>query len=132
MIGATVLFYLLVLNGELGRWDGTALLVGFVSYILYLLYGARDEPPAIEAEYEKFVSRGGTLLGHIALTIIGLAALLGGAKMVVDGAADAARFLGVSELAVGLTVVALGTSLPELATAVAASLQNEGDILVGN
>lgn len=132
MIGLSFMFYVLAFDGELTRWDGGALIVGLLLYTLYLLRGARKEPPVIEAEYQRFVSTGGTLLGHVALTVLGLATLLGGAFFVVSGAADAARFLGVSELAIGLTVVALGTSLPELATAIAASVQNEGDILVGN
>ena len=132
MILATMAFYVLALDQSLQRWDGAILLVGFVAYTLYLLKGARLEPPAIEVEYQKFVPSGGTLSSHILLTVLGLGTLLGGAQMVVSGASEAARFLGISELAVGLTVVAIGTSLPELATAIAASVQDEGDILVGN
>ena len=132
MIGASLIFYLLALNGVLGRWEGGALLVGLVVYIGYLLVGARKGMPVVEEEYRKFLRPGGTVIGHIALTIVGLGILLAGAHFVVNGAAAVAIWLGVSELAVGLTVIALGTSLPELATAVAASVQNEGDILVGN
>lgn len=132
MIFASLAFYIFVLDAELSRWDGLTLLVGFVAYTLYLLESARRESPALEVEYQRFVPAGGTLLGHVLLTIVGLATLLVGAHFVVSGAAVAARVLGISELAVGLTLVALGTSLPELATAVAASVQNEGDILVGN
>jgi len=132
MIFASVAFYVFALDGELSRWDGLTLLAGFVAYTLYLLEGARREPPAIEVEYQRFVPAGGTVLGHLLLTAIGLGTLLAGAHLVVNGAATVARLLGISELAVGLTVVALGTSLPELATSVAASVQDEGDILVGN
>jgi cation:H+ antiporter len=132
MIFASLAFYVFALDSALSRWDGLALLAGFVAYTLYLLEGARRESPAIEVEYQKFVPAGGTLYGHILLTVIGLGTLLAGAHLVVNGAATTARFLGISELAVGLTVVALGTSLPELATAIAASIQDEGDILVGN
>ncbi|KPK81841.1 MAG: hypothetical protein AMS25_04780 [Gemmatimonas sp. SM23_52] len=132
MIFASVAFYVFALDGELSRWDGLTLLAGFVAYTLYLLEGARRESPAIEVEYQRFVPAGGTVLGHLLLTAIGLGTLLAGAHLVVNGAATVARLLGISELAVGLTVVALGTSLPELATSVAASVQDEGDILVGN
>jgi len=132
MIFASLAFYIFALDGELTRFDGLSLLVGFVAYTLYLLEGARRESPAIEVEYQKFVPTGGTLTNHLFLTIIGLTILLFGAHFVVSGASQTARFLGVSELAIGLTVVAIGTSLPELATAIAASVQNEGDILVGN
>jgi cation:H+ antiporter len=132
MIFASLAFYVFALDGNLSRWDGLTLAVGFIAYTLYLLEGARRESPAIEVEYQKFVPAGGTLSGHLILTVVGLGTLLAGAHLVVNGAADAARFLGISELAVGLTVVALGTSLPELATAIAASVQDEGDILVGN
>ncbi len=132
MIFASLAFYIFALNGDLTRFDGLSLLVGFVAYTLYLLEGARRESPAIEVEYQKFVPAGGTLMGHLFLTVVGLGILLGGAHFVVSGASQTARFLGVSELAIGLTVVAIGTSLPELATAIAASVQDEGDILVGN
>jgi len=132
MIFASLAFYVFALDNQLSRWDGLTLLTGFVAYTLYLLEGARRESPAIEVEYQKFVPAGGTLFGHMLLTVIGLGTLLAGAHLVVSGASDVARVLGISELAIGLTVVALGTSLPELATAVAASIQDEGDILVGN
>jgi len=132
MIFATLAFYIFAQDGAISRWDGVSLVVGFIAFTLYLLEGARRESPAIEVEYQKFVPTGGTLTGHLFLTVFGLAILLGGAHFVVSGAATTARFLGISELAIGLTVVAIGTSLPELATAIAASVQDEGDILVGN
>ncbi len=132
MIFAALAFYIFALDGKLSFWDGLSMVAGFIAYTLYLLDGARRESPAIEVEYQRFVPTGGTLTGHLLLTVGGLGALLLGAHMVVTGASDAARFLGISELAIGLTVVAIGTSLPELATAIAASVQDEGDILVGN
>ncbi len=132
MIFASLAFYVFALDRMLSRWDGLALAAGFVAFTLYLLDGARREAPAIEVEYQRFVPAGGNLVGHLLLTVVGLAILLGGAHTVVSSAAQTARWLGISELAIGLTVVALGTSLPELATAVAASVQDEGEILVGN
>ncbi len=132
MIFASLAFYVFALDGQLTRGDGLTLLAGFIAYTLYLLEGARRESPAIEVEYQKFVPAGGSLLNHLLLTMVGLGTLLAGAHLVVNGAATVAAMLGVSQLAIGLTVVALGTSLPELATAVAASVQDEGDILVGN
>ncbi len=132
MIFASLAFYIFALDGKLSFWDGLSMLAGFIAYTLYLLDGARRESPAIEVEYQKFVPTGGTLAGHLLLTVVGLGLLLLGAHMVVTEAAEAARLLGISELAIGLTVVAIGTSLPELATAIAASVQDEGDILVGN
>ncbi len=132
MIGASVLFYLFAMDGGLSRWDGAFFLVGMLLYMLYLMRGARVAPPDVEEEYRKLLVPGGTVIGHIALSTLGLTLLLGGAHFVVSGATAVARWWGVSELAVGLTAVALGTSLPELATAVAAAVQDEGDILVGN
>ena len=131
MIGASFLFYLLALNGNFSRGEGAAFVAVFVAYTLYLLRKARREPPTIEAKYARLISPRGTLPGHIALTILGFVALVGGAYFVVDRATVVAGFLGLSELAIGITLVAVGTSLPELATAVAASVQKEGDILVG-
>ncbi len=132
MIFVTLAFYIFALDLQLTRGDGVFLSVGFIAYTLYVIEGARRESPAVEVGYQKFVPAGGTLAGHIALTIVGLGVLLAGAHMVVTGAEVTARALKISELAIGLTVVALGTSLPELATAIAASVQDEGDILVGN
>lgn len=132
MIGAAFLFYLLALNGELTRLDAAALLIGLAIFVFYLLRDARQEPATVSVEYQKFTAPGGTLVGHIGLTLLGLGTLLVGAHLVVNGGSEVAQRLGVSELVIGLSIVALGTSLPELATAVAASVQDEGDILVGN
>ncbi len=131
MIGAALLFYMLALDGSLSRIDAVVMLVGMVLYTLYLLRGARTGSPIIKEDYRRLVAPGGTVVGHGLLIAIGLGILLGGAHFVVNGATAVALWLGVSKLAVGLTVVALGTSLPELAAAIAASIQDEGDILVG-
>jgi len=69
---------------------------------------------------------------NVVLVVLGIAALIGGARLMVDGGVGLARWLGVSERAIGLTIVAVGTSLPELATSVAAARQRQPDIAIGN
>ena len=104
------------------------LLVGFVSYTVYLLNTAKEEPTAIQVEYEEFLSqRIRPLVAPAALTILGFITLFVGANWVVSGAATSARFFGISELAVGLTLTAWASTLPELFIAVAASRRGEGE-----
>ena len=137
MIGVSVGVYLLALDGLVGRLDGVALVVGLLAYVVWSVRQSRRQPPAVQAEYAaEFGAPAGRGAASPALygvyVVGGLAMLVVGARWLVDGAADLARALGMSELVVGLTVVAAGTSLPEVATSVVASLKGERDIAVGN
>ncbi|MCA8914199.1 MAG: calcium/sodium antiporter [Planctomycetes bacterium] len=110
----------------LDRWKAVILLVT-IAVILFLMFrGSRggDEP----REHTPRRHRAGLVL----LTIFGLAALLVGGKLFVDGAVDAAQRLGIPQLVIGLTVVAVGTSLPELATSIVAIIRGESAISLGN
>ncbi|MDC1141522.1 calcium/sodium antiporter [Planctomycetota bacterium] len=114
----------------LTRWKGALLLCGLGGFLVLMFRAARGgnpEPDTEDAEHEK--SKRGM---QILLIILGLAVLLIGGKFFVDGAVTAATKMGVPKLVIGLTVLAIGTSLPELATSIAAMLKGESDIGLGN
>jgi cation:H+ antiporter len=131
---STVLPFVLILDGRLGRADAGALVAGLVVlafWLTWLGYRSSEFDPmraAVAAELQRRVSTGGATLRLAS----GLAALLAGAQLLVYGAEQAARAVGVSELVIGLTIVAIGTSLPELAVSVAAARKNETDLVLGN
>jgi cation:H+ antiporter len=133
MIGVSLLLWLLAADGAINRLDGLVLvgaLVLFLSLTLMLERRAAvgSVTPAAPAPEQQ---RGG-VLRNLGLLLGGLILLVAGAQWLVDGAVAFARALGVSELIIGLTVVAVGTSLPEIATSVLASLRGEREIAVGN
>ncbi|MDO9600837.1 MAG: calcium/sodium antiporter [Rhodocyclaceae bacterium] len=136
LIGASVLFLLMGQDGHIGLFDGILLFAGIVGYILFALRQSRKESAQIEDEYAQEFGGGEKLGGalplQIALIVAGLAMLVLGSHWLVEGAVAFARLFGVSELIIGLTIVAIGTSLPELATSVVAALRGERDIAVGN
>jgi len=142
MIFVSLLFLGLCYDGKLSRLDGVVLVVIFVGYLYWMGRTAREEPEMQEElkeelqEYEQFVQIAKPSVGAFAmmglLIVGGLAGLVVGSEWLIRGAVSLARALGVSELVIGLTIVAAGTSLPELATSVIASLRGERDISVGN
>ena len=138
MIGVSVLVWLFSLNGLIERWEGVLLFAGIIVYTGFLIYQSRREKDkTVTAEYETEYalheprSWQRTVL-NVVMAIGGLALLVLGARWFVDGAVDLARTLGLSELIIGLTIVAAGTSMPEVATSVVAALRGERDIAVGN
>lgn len=114
-------------DGLLNVFDGALLLVIFTCYILSLIFKAYNENQKEETE-EKQKS----LIATIVLSILGLGAIIWGGDLVVNSASAIAQQLGMSENLVGLTVVAIGTSLPELVTSLVATKKGEVDIAVGN
>jgi len=129
MIGASGLFWLVCLDGYLGRIDGIILLAGLAVFLIWGIMTARkskegkDEIPAPNRE---------KVFWYIFLILIGMVGLLVGAKWVVDSAIFIARQFGLSEVFIGLSIVAVGTSLPELATSVVAGARGEHGISIGN
>lgn len=137
MIGAAVLPLLLGLDGKIGRVDGVLLFAGIVAYIFFAIRQSRKETREVATEYDREFGQGGRMelrqaLIQVGFVIGGLALLVVGAGWLVDGAVAVARSLGLSELIIGLTIIAAGTSLPEVATSVIASLRGDRDIAVGN
>jgi cation:H+ antiporter len=134
MVGASVLVLLMSLDGSLGRPEGAVLFACIVAYTWWTVRTARREGAEIESEYEEAFGQPNDAPVWIQLAQIvgGIALLVVGSGWLVDSASDIARDLGVSDLVIGLTVVAIGTSAPELATSVVAALKGERDIAVGN
>ena len=130
----TSLFIVLMADGmfSLGensftRQDGIVLLLFFLVFIYYLISMMRNKVDADQdtpIKYNKFKSS--------LLTILGIVGIIMGSRFVVDGASTIAEILGVSQRMISLTIVALGTSLPELATSIAATRKGEYDIAIGN
>jgi cation:H+ antiporter len=133
MIGVAFVFALLAFDGNISRFDGMLLFAGALGYSAYTLIQSRREgtPPTAESESENTRPRAPWPL-QVALVVVGLAMLVLGSEWLVNGAVAFAETLGVSELIIGLTIVAAGTSLPEVATSVLASMRGERDIAVGN
>jgi cation:H+ antiporter len=133
MIGVSLLLWLLVADGSLGRLDSLLLLVLLGAFLVATVVVGRRGEPADMAQPATPPDRSPWgVLRNIGLVLGGLILLVAGAQWLVDGAVTFARTLGVSELIIGLTVVAVGTSLPEIATSVLASLRGEREIAVGN
>lgn len=126
MIGITLLLFLMVLNGVLSRWESIALSLILGGYAWFLV---RENRAETEKEPAEKADSKGKLLGFV---FLGFGALVLGARWLVDSAVNIATAFGVSELIIGLTVIAIGTSLPELATSIVAAIRGERDIAVGN
>ena len=133
MLFASGLLFPFAADGRIGRVEGLvflALLAAFLFYLLRVVPG--DEPKTrheLEAELGKVQLGAWAALG---LVVLGLVLLLAGAEALVQGGIAIARKSGVSERIIGLSLVALGTSLPELAASIVAALKKEGDIVLGN
>ncbi|MFO1373196.1 MAG: calcium/sodium antiporter [Agitococcus sp.] len=131
MIYASLIVLLMSIDGQISRIDGVLLFAGIVAYTVFLIKEARREGVAV-VEGADDIEPPQPLWKNAILIIVGLAMLVLGSQWLVDGAVAIAKYFGLSELVIGLTIVAVGTSLPELATSVMASLKGERDIAVGN
>ena len=132
---ATVVLYLLGFDGNISRIDAMIMLVIFAAYLSYLFIGAKKEASLQKAENtdaEENAAKEISLLKASIFTVIGLALIIGGSNFVVNSATAIAKALGLSQRFIGLTIVALGTSLPELFTSVTAALKKNSDIAIGN
>lgn len=138
MIGVSILMLVFGLDGKISRVDGTILVVGCLAYTAFLLYQSRKQSNRTsENEYTQEYGNSptpplGRWLSNLGLIVAGLGLLVLGSRWLVAGAIAIAKAVGVSELVIGLTIVAGGTSLPELATSVIATWRGERDIAVGN
>ncbi|MDH5834396.1 calcium/sodium antiporter [Luteimonas kalidii] len=134
MIGASLLCLVVAFDGRIARWEGGVLLACAIAYILFLVRLARRSPEQVPepSGLDDGASAKPGLLRQCVLMAVGLAMLVGGARLLVRAATEMATSLGLSELIIGLTVVAIGTSLPEIATSVLAALRGERDLAVGN
>ena len=135
LLGGSLLFAALCLMGVIGLWSGVALLAAFAVFIGYTFWrethGLNPAAGNIEKEVEEKQAPGAQWLAWV-LVVAGLGALLWGADMLVDGGVSIARVFGVPEEVLGLTLIALGTSLPELAASVVAAYRGHFDVALGN
>lgn len=133
---ASLLFLVLVWGSALGRIDAVFFLAGLVAYLIWAYWTERsqDAPAAelhkAEAEEVTLVPKSGIWIG--AAVVSGLALLIGGSQVLMMGAVGIAESFGVSEAVIGLTLVAVGTSLPELSISVIAAIRGHVDVAVGN
>ena len=138
MLGASLLLLALTLDGRLSMADGGLLFALLVAYTVFLVVQSRRETQAAKDEFagEAPPSVPGAWDSHwsvqVGLIAAGLVALVFGSEWLVQSAVGFAKALGVSDLVIGLTIVAAGTSMPEVATSIAAALKGERDIAVGN
>jgi len=121
-------------DGELSRLDGVVLLVLFAAFLIWTVYEGMTHPKdALSKEVEEELQDHKMPVGKAFFwLILGLVVLIGSSRLLVWAAVEIATFFNVSELVIGLTVVAIGTSLPELASSVAAARKGEDDIALGN
>ncbi len=138
MIGASLLVLVLALDGTLGLFDGALLFGLLLAYTGFLVVQSRRASREAQAEFDAEIQPASPdawdarLPVQLALIAAGLALLVLGSDWLVSAAVFFAQSLGVSDLVIGLTIVAAGTSMPEVATSIMAALKGERDIAVGN
>jgi cation:H+ antiporter len=137
MVVVSLALLLMSLDGRIDGADGAVLLAASAGYTYMLIRISRREKDTVRAQYDDAygpatVPVAGRWTVHVLLVLLGLALLVIGSDWLVEGAVAIAEALGVSELIIGLTVIAAGTSLPEVATSIVAGLRGERDIAVGN
>ncbi|MCE9665567.1 calcium/sodium antiporter [Halomonas sp. M5N1S17] len=131
MIGLSLIVFLMATDGHIGRYEGGLLVLGLVAYTGFLLWQGRRQAPA--AEPTPGDEKKNRHWGRDALFVAGgLAMLVAGSRLFVDSAVVLATWFGVSDQVIGLTLVAAGTSLPEVVTSILAALRGQRDIAVGN
>jgi len=138
MIGAHLILLVMCLDGRIDRLDALILFSGIIAYTLFAIYKGRKETKAILKEYQtafapKMPEQNALFVGkQLVLIITGLVFCVLGANWLLDSAVILARVLGVSELVIGMTLVAASTSFPELATSIVATIRGQRDIAIGN
>jgi cation:H+ antiporter len=136
MVGVSLLLPVLAYDGGLSRIDGMLFMTLLVAYTAFLIIQSRRQGaiPGTFAQEVGVIGSGwdSKFLAQVALIVAGLALLVFGARSLVEAAVTIAKHLGVSEMVIGLTIVAAGTSLPEVATSVLAAIRGQRDIAVGN
>jgi cation:H+ antiporter len=133
MFAVSLLLLLLGLFGMIERWVGIALLGVLIGFSIYLYTSARDEEDTAEAQagVDENLVPGGTFAAVLVL-LLGIGGVVYGAEMMVDGAVALARLWGISEAVIALSLVAIGTSLPELAVSLVAAIRGHAGLAVGN
>lgn len=133
MVGVSVLLVLMTLDNSLVRWEALILTLGLIIYTSFLFYQGRKKVMDVsDDEVEEMLKAKAPAWQNVLLVLVGLALLVLGARWLVQSAVEIATLFGVNEAVIGLTIVAAGTSLPEVVTSVVATMRGERDIAVGN
>jgi cation:H+ antiporter len=136
MAGVAILLWVLAANGVLSRVDGIVLVTGAIVYTGAVVWAARRETRDAAVEFDQTypaaTTGGGRPVVHMAMMLGGIAIIVVGAQWLVDAAVGLARAFNVSDALIGITVVAIGTTAPELVTTVVSTLRGDRDIAVGN
>jgi cation:H+ antiporter len=135
LITVAVIAYLLLHDGSLERVDGMLLLGGMavmLGWIIHIGLNSRTAKDAMAQEYASGIPTDLSLGRSVFWLAAGIVVLIGSSRLLVWAAVEIAEHFGVSDLVIGLTIVALGTSLPELAASIASAMKNEPDIAIGN
>ena len=132
MICVVGAFMLIAIDGSITLIEGVGLVAALLAYAALTYVLSKKEDALVEQEYEEGVERATKPAMDVVLVLIGIVGLKYGADFIVLGAGNLAAHYGISERVIGLTIVAIGTSLPEVATAVVAARRNQSDIAVGN
>ncbi|WP_339721166.1 calcium/sodium antiporter [uncultured Paraglaciecola sp.] len=135
VVAASFLFLVLVGGSALGRGDGVFLLIALIAYLVWAFWSERNNVASAQlnkAEAEEVHELPKSVGWTVTAVIIGLLLLISGSQILLIGAVGIAKSLGVSEAVIGLTLVAVGTSLPELSISVIAALRRHADVAVGN
>ena len=135
LLAVCLLAYWLMSDGVLGFWDGLLLIIGMVTMIiLVVVLGMRSSSTGdpVEAEFDEEIPEDMPMGRALLWTVVGIVVLLASSKALVWGAVNIAQAFGISDLVIGLTIVAIGTSMPELMASVMSALKGEPDLAMGN
>lgn len=135
MVAVSMLFVALCWTGVIQFWQGAIMLALLIGFLVRSYLSSRNGDQTVEAivdEIEGIAVRPHSMFVSSVLVLVGLVGLVAGSSLLVDGATGLARAAGIPEEVIGLTLVAIGTSLPELATSVVAAIRRHGDVAVGN
>jgi cation:H+ antiporter len=135
MLGAMVLFYLVALDGQISQWDGIFMVIGLLGVMTFLFIDAKRHPNTPLADQAADGEQADELRSpwmKTLYTVAGMIFLAGGAHLMVRGAVNMANMMGIDHVVIGLTIVAIGTSLPELAASMVGVIRQEADLSVGN
>lgn len=132
MMAASILFYVFSVSGSINWWEGAILSLGIVLFTFFTVKYSPKSPESEQDDLEELEKTAYPLWKSILFIILGIVGLTFGANWLLDGAVQIATKFGVSEHIIGVTIVAFGTSIPELVTSVIAAVKKESDISVGN
>lgn len=140
MIFAGILLFVLSLDGRLNTWDGLLMFILGIIYLIIIVRTSKNERAFVQSEFKEEFEPSTTKekadykiwSWNVMLLFCGIIATIYGAEKLVEGAVSIAQYFGMSDAVIGLTIIAIGTSAPELATTIVGTIRNERDVAIGN